>query len=181
MRNPSRQKDSHFSRLHRGNRGTYLWSFGKRQTWSLWRFDSFRGVYWRNKLRAREAPYLASLSWQIAWRKDPRSPTQDSHPSQSTHAGLGWNSQSLEDRSHKSTDGPYQSPQSPSKAILIQIQYNVCITLANISFNEEGKEAIVAKGYIREIVKYISNSNKLVREASTLLLCSLAQLNQGKI
>ena len=30
-----------------------------------------------------------------------------------------------------------------------KIQYNVCMTLANISFNEEGKAAIVQKGYIK--------------------------------
>jgi hypothetical protein len=41
--------------------------------------------------------------------------------------------------------------------------------------------AIVSKGHIKELSKYITNPNKLVREASALLLCSLAQLNQGKI
>lgn len=44
-----------------------------------------------------------------------------------------------------------------------EIQYNVCMTLANISFNEEGKAAIVAKKHIKEISKYISNHDKLVR------------------
>lgn len=39
----------------------------------------------------------------------------------------------------------------------------------------------MAKKHIKEISKYISNPHKLVREAATLLLCSLAQLNQGKI
>lgn len=37
------------------------------------------------------------------------------------------------------------------------------MTLANISFNEQGKAAIVAKGHIREIAKYVTNPNKLVR------------------
>lgn len=55
------------------------------------------------------------------------------------------------------------------------------MTLANISFNEQGKAAIVSKGHIKELSKYITNPNKLVREADALLLCSLAQLNQGKI
>jgi hypothetical protein len=55
------------------------------------------------------------------------------------------------------------------------------MTLANISFNEAGKEAIIAKGCIKDICKYLDHRDKLVREASTLLLCSLAQLNQGKI
>lgn len=55
------------------------------------------------------------------------------------------------------------------------------MTLANISFNEEGKAAIISKGCIKDISKYINHDDKLVREAATLLLCSLAQLNQGKI
>lgn len=55
------------------------------------------------------------------------------------------------------------------------------MTLANISFNEEGKASIISKGAIKDIAKYITHRDKLVREASTLLLCSLAQLNQGKI
>ena len=55
------------------------------------------------------------------------------------------------------------------------------MTLANISFNEEGKAAIIGKGCIKEICKYVTHKNKFVRESSTLLLCSLAQLNQGKI
>ena len=55
------------------------------------------------------------------------------------------------------------------------------MTLSNISFNEAGKAAIVEKGYIKTIANYIDNADSLVREASTLLLCSLAQLNQGKI
>lgn len=55
------------------------------------------------------------------------------------------------------------------------------MTLANISFNEEGKAAIVHKGHIKQISTCISDPTKSVREASTLLLCSLAQINQGKI
>lgn len=55
------------------------------------------------------------------------------------------------------------------------------MTLANISFNEQGKAAIISKGAIKDISKYITHKDYLVREASTLLLCSLAQLNQGKI
>lgn len=55
------------------------------------------------------------------------------------------------------------------------------MTLANISFNEEGKASIIAKGCIKEIAPYISSKDRLVREACSLLLCSLAQLNQGKI
>lgn len=61
------------------------------------------------------------------------------------------------------------------------IQYNLCMTLANISFNEVGKAAIVAKGHIKEITQYVNHHDKLVREAVSLLLCSLAQINQGKI
>ncbi len=61
------------------------------------------------------------------------------------------------------------------------IQYNVCLTLANISFNETGKAAIVTKGHIKEIIQYVNHSDKLVREAVSLLLCSLSQINQGKI
>ena len=41
--------------------------------------------------------------------------------------------------------------------------------------------SIVLKGCIKEIVKYIGHKDKFVREAVALLLCSLAQLNQGKI
>lgn len=43
------------------------------------------------------------------------------------------------------------------------IQYNVCMTLANISFNEVGKAAIVAKGHIKQISQYTNNHDKLVR------------------
>ena len=31
----------------------------------------------------------------------------------------------------------------------MKIQYNVCMALSNISFNEHGKLAIVSKGYIK--------------------------------
>jgi hypothetical protein len=55
------------------------------------------------------------------------------------------------------------------------------MTLANISFNEQGKAAIVNKAHIPKIVKYIVAPDASVREAVALLLCSLAQLNQGKI
>jgi len=37
------------------------------------------------------------------------------------------------------------------------------MTLANISFNEEGKAAIVANGHIKELINYITNPDKLVR------------------
>ena len=60
------------------------------------------------------------------------------------------------------------------------IQHNVCLTLANISFDETGKLAIVTKGHIKEITKYVNHSDKSLREAVSLLLCSLAQINQGK-
>lgn len=55
------------------------------------------------------------------------------------------------------------------------------MTLANISFNEQGKAAIVIKGHIHKIVRFIAAPDAAVREAVALLLCSLAQLNQGKI
>lgn len=55
------------------------------------------------------------------------------------------------------------------------------MSLANISFNEEGKASIILKGYVKDICKYITSKDKSVREAAALLLCSLAQLNQGKI
>ena len=45
----------------------------------------------------------------------------------------------------------------------------------------EGKAAIIAKGCIKGICPFLNHKDKKVREASTLLLCSLAQLNQGKI
>jgi hypothetical protein len=41
----------------------------------------------------------------------------------------------------------HQNPSVPSLAV--QIQYNVSMTLANISFNEEGKASIIAKGCIK--------------------------------
>lgn len=53
--------------------------------------------------------------------------------------------------------------------------------LANISFNEKGKEQIVNKKYIKNIIPRLEDQDPLVREAACLLLCSLAQLNQGKI
>lgn len=62
----------------------------------------------------------------------------------------------------------------------MKIRYHVCMTLANISFNEEGKQRIVSAGYIKNIVPSLKDKDGLVREASSLLLCSLAQLNQGK-
>lgn len=55
------------------------------------------------------------------------------------------------------------------------------MALSNISFNQHGKLAIVTKGHIKQISRYIDNQSKIVRESSALLLCSLAQLNQGKI
>lgn len=55
------------------------------------------------------------------------------------------------------------------------------MTLANISFNEMGKYEIVTKGYIKSIAPRLKDSDALVREAVCLLLCSLAQLNSGKI
>ena len=55
------------------------------------------------------------------------------------------------------------------------------MTLANISFNEEGKERIVSQKYIKDIIPQLKDQDHLVRESACLLLCSLAQLNQGKI
>lgn len=55
------------------------------------------------------------------------------------------------------------------------------MTLANISFNYDGKEQIIAKGYIKSLCGYVSNGDEFVRRETCLLLCSLAQLNQGKI
>lgn len=55
------------------------------------------------------------------------------------------------------------------------------MTLSNISFNEEGRQKIVSAGYIKNVIPHIKDLNALVREAACLLLCSLAQLNQGKI
>ena len=55
------------------------------------------------------------------------------------------------------------------------------MTLANISFNEKGRYEIVDAGYIKNIIPNMKDKDPLVREASCLLLCSLAQLNQGKI
>lgn len=54
------------------------------------------------------------------------------------------------------------------------------MTLSNISFNEDGKQKIVTDGYIKNIIPSLKNPNLLIREAACLLLCSLAQLNQGK-
>jgi hypothetical protein len=58
---------------------------------------------------------------------------------------------------------------------------NILTTLANISFNYDGKEQIIAKGYIKSLCQYVWSNEALVRREACLLLCSLAQLNQGKI
>lgn len=55
------------------------------------------------------------------------------------------------------------------------------MTLANISFNENGKAKIVQDNYIKNIIPKLTDADAYVREAACLLLCSLAQLNQGKI
>lgn len=55
------------------------------------------------------------------------------------------------------------------------------MTLANISFNENGKGQIVEKCYIKNIIPRLKDEDKLVREGACLLLCSLAQINEGKI
>jgi hypothetical protein len=37
------------------------------------------------------------------------------------------------------------------------------MTLANISFNYDGKEAIIANGHIKNISQYLNNKDSLVR------------------
>lgn len=55
------------------------------------------------------------------------------------------------------------SSNSQVTKILIQIQVNILTTLANISFNYDGKEQIIAKGHIKSLCQYVTNKDPLVR------------------
>lgn len=88
------------------------------------------------------------------------------------HGSVGTE-QALETECVKRLLGLLQSPNQHIREI-------VATNLAAISFKDRGKKQVVEKGGVAPLCKCLTDPISEVREAATLCLCSLSQINPGK-